>query len=301
MKKRFWSMLLIGILAIGCCACGTDDAVDQAANVVQAEDENVLSVKNGTNSNYPGTTYGEAFEAFFGNPAWKYFKGTQEGPDDDGDGKPDYTKEDIDVVEFTGYCTYSDVKVKALIQFILDKDAGTFEAGFLSFNKVPQTSLTLSALIDKAFETYLGETETAESSQLETMETETTEKNEKKSLYPEGMNFYSENIDPTEIAGSYTGTWGQSYAEINIYSSSEGDTVGNADVYLDSEMDVYGGNEYTGDLVRIDKNLYSLKSEDNKTILIGVDYDEADNLITLEVWIDKEKVETFYMSEHYES
>ena len=59
-------------------------------------------VKNGTNSNYPTVTYGEAFDEFFENPSWRYFTGTQDGPDDDGDGEPDYTKDDVDVIEFAG-------------------------------------------------------------------------------------------------------------------------------------------------------------------------------------------------------
>ena len=144
--KKILSIVLVGILCVGLCGCSTD-TVDQITNVVQSENENVLLVKNGTNDNYPDVTYGDAFEEYFKTPTWKYFKGTQEGPDDDEDGKPDYTNDDIDVVEFTGHCMYKDVEVKALIQFTLDKDASTFTASYLSFNDVPQSSLMLSGLL----------------------------------------------------------------------------------------------------------------------------------------------------------
>ena len=42
-------------------------------------------MKGGTNVNYPGIIYGDAFENFFSSPTWKYFKGTQEGTDDNSD------------------------------------------------------------------------------------------------------------------------------------------------------------------------------------------------------------------------
>lgn len=157
MKRRIISLLMVCTMSLGLCACddiNADDIIDQVADVVQEDDENVLGVKGGTNDNYPGITYGDAFENFFSSPTWKYFKGTQEGPDDDEDGEPDYVNEDIDVVEFTGRCTYQDVEVKALIQFTLDKEEGTFEPTYLSFNDVPQTTLLLAALIEKAFDSY---------------------------------------------------------------------------------------------------------------------------------------------------
>lgn len=113
--------------------------------------EQILGVKGGTNSTYSGVTYGEAFENFFSDPSWKYFVGTQDGPDEDGDGEPDYTVDNVDVVEFTGGCLYADVEVTALIQFVLDHEAGTFQPVYLSFNEVPQNMLMLRGLIDTVF------------------------------------------------------------------------------------------------------------------------------------------------------
>lgn len=119
-------------------------------------EEHIIGVKGGTNSAYPGVTYGDAFENFFANPSWRYFVGTQEGPDEDGDGEPDYTVENVDVVEFTGNCLYADVEVTALIQFVLDNEAGTFQPVYLSFNEVPQNVLMLAGLMDTVFSEVIG-------------------------------------------------------------------------------------------------------------------------------------------------
>lgn len=243
-----------------------------------SEDENVLLVKNGTNSNYPTVTYGEAFDEFFENPSWRYFTGTQDGPDDDGDGEPDYTKDDVDVIEFTGKCMYSDVKVKALIQFTLDKDAGTFDIAYLSFNEVPQSTLVLSGLLSSVFESYLEE-----------------------HVYPEGMNYYKDEMNPMTVAGNYGGALGQSAADISIYSSPEDTKIGNATIYLDSEIEDFGGNEYSGELTKLDSNVYSLENSDNQTILLAMNYDEDNDTISFELWIDNKLVENYYMLEHYES
>ena len=113
--------------------------------------DQILGVTGGTNSAYPGVTYGEAFENFFSNPSWEYFVGIQDGPDEDGDGEPDYTVDNVAVVEFTGDCLYANAEVTALIQFVLDNDAGTFQPVYLSFNGVPQNMLMLSGLIDTVF------------------------------------------------------------------------------------------------------------------------------------------------------
>lgn len=149
--KKLVCILLTITMAVTLSACGADDITDQIANVVQEEDEHVLSVKNGTPNAYPGKKYGETFDNFFASPTWKYFVGTKEGEDEDGDGNPDYTEENVEIVEFTGYCTYQEVEVKALIQFTLNEEDGTFEASYLSFNDVPQNMLMLSALLEAAF------------------------------------------------------------------------------------------------------------------------------------------------------
>lgn len=152
LMKRIILVLLILSLFVSIAGCGIRDLTDQVANIFNTEDPHVLAVKNGSPFSYPEKTYGEAFETFFAFPTWKYFVGTVFGPDDDGDGEPDYTKENLDIVEFTGYCLYLDVEVKALVQFTLDEGEGVFEATYLSFNDVPQSLLMLAALVEAAFE-----------------------------------------------------------------------------------------------------------------------------------------------------
>ncbi|MET3290926.1 UNVERIFIED_CONTAM: Ca2+/Na+ antiporter [Brevibacillus sp. OAP136] len=110
---------------------------DEASNFRDKDNKYVLGVKNGYPENYPDKTYNQAFENFFGNPNWKYFNAT--------------TGEKV--VEFTGYCTYQNVEVKAKIQFILSTDETSFEVGALSFNDVPQNELTKASLLKTVFET----------------------------------------------------------------------------------------------------------------------------------------------------
>ena len=163
-KKKGVCLLMAFILSCGgaLSGCGVDDITDQAANIVQSEDEHVLSVKNGSPNNYPDKTFGDSFDDFFGSPTWKYFKGTQEGPDEDGNGEPDYVNDDVDIVEFTGYCTYEGTEVKALIQFTFNDSDDTFEAAYLSFNDVPQNMLILAGLMEKVFEDSADNSEISE-------------------------------------------------------------------------------------------------------------------------------------------
>lgn len=128
-----------------------DDNESETDRFTPSEDIYVLGVKGGIPVDYPGKTYGEAFENFFGSPTWKYFVGTKEGADEDGDGRPDYTEKNVEIVEFTGRCLYQDVEVTALIQFTLNEEDDTFEATYLSFNEVPQSMYMLSVLLETVF------------------------------------------------------------------------------------------------------------------------------------------------------
>ncbi|SEC01570.1 hypothetical protein [Paenibacillus sp. GP183] len=109
---------------------------DQIRNVTDRNNKYVLGVKNGKNSSYPDVTYEQAFQNFFGSPTWKYFRSTT----------------GANVVEFSGYCTYADVEVKAVLQFIISDDEQTFQIGALSFNEVPQNELIKGLLLKKVFE-----------------------------------------------------------------------------------------------------------------------------------------------------
>lgn len=133
MKKTIGFIMTLCLLLTGCDEATVSDITDQAMNIAQAEDENVLGIKGASPNGYK-QTYGEAFDEFFAYPAWKYFKGTQNGPDEDSDGKPDYEINDIDIVEFTGYCTYND-------DVYYDEIYGTvsLEDGYLRVRNIPST------------------------------------------------------------------------------------------------------------------------------------------------------------------
>lgn len=151
------------------------DIEDQIGNILQQEDEHVQMVKNGYPEMYPDLKYGEVFEAFFSNPTWTYF----------------HAETGEDVVEFTGNCIYRDQEVKARLQFILDMENNTFQAGALSFNDVPQTELITSALISTAFQSYQ-----EENSNITNNETNS-----------------SNNAESPESEYSWEGTWEDTYSQ----------------------------------------------------------------------------------------
>ncbi len=139
--KSLTAFVVALLLVLGMAGCGA------------VEDETIRSVKNGHPTAYPDISYDQAFGEFYSTPQWTHFKGTRNGPDDDNDGKPDYVEENIEIVEFTGKCTYMDKEVTALIQFQINDD-DTFSAEFCSLNDIPQSTLVLYALISNPFEEY---------------------------------------------------------------------------------------------------------------------------------------------------
>lgn len=286
--KRLVSIVMVGVMAVSLVACDAEkdidktvkDVADKVESAVEATDEHVLAVKGGSPTDYPDITYEEAFESFFSEPTWRYFEGTKKGPDDDGDGKEDYTESNIDVVEFTGNCMYADVEVKALIQFELDTENGTFEASYLSFNDVPQSVLIMNSLIIKAFETYGGE------------ENENIESGDE-------LEDDSVSLGSLDIAGKYSGVMGNSYAEFNMYTSPNGDDLGHASIYIDSDLEEYGGIEYTGEVYPYEKNVYMLGCDDGKNYLLS--FSEGSSGIEFTFSLEDSELETYFMMEHFES
>lgn len=143
-KKIIFSGLL---LTIACFFVGCEDATettkkitedvnDSVQQITTKDNEFVLSVKEGTLEDYPDIIIEKAFSNFFSSPKWKYFQ----------------AEEGEQVVEFTGYCTYAEEKVKAKLQFIVGEDTDTFEIGALAFNEVPQNELNKIALIKAVYE-----------------------------------------------------------------------------------------------------------------------------------------------------
>lgn len=193
--KRILFILMTSIVFLisGCSNKGVEN--------IKKENKYVSMVKNGHPDKYPDSTYGKSFDKFFGSPTWKYFKSD--------DGK--------DVVEFTGDCKYENVKVKSKLQFILDMDSGTFEAGALSFNEVPQNKLITASLLNKVFEESIPET-----SSLPSNESSNTNQKPDSSSSTESSNTSNINNDNQE---EFYGKWiiSKAIASSNARSFSEED------------------------------------------------------------------------------
>ena len=116
--RKLWISLVIPFLLIG---CGSNPTVNM--------------VKSGHFSQYPDKTIGKAFDNFFGSPSWKNFSA------DDG----------RNVVEFAGKATIDGQSVSVKIQFVVDKQTGSFEVASFSVNDLSQNLLTLNSLEETIF------------------------------------------------------------------------------------------------------------------------------------------------------
>ncbi len=128
--RKSW-LFLITIFLLLASGCGGKP------NALTSLDPRTSVVRDGHFNSYPNVSIGNAYNAFFSDPNWKYFE----------------TSDKRKVVEFSGGCTYRDAPVKVTQQFVLHND-NSFEVGYLAFNDVPQVQLISSALIAKVFENY---------------------------------------------------------------------------------------------------------------------------------------------------
>jgi len=95
-------------------------------------------VRNAIRKKQRGRTYGEAFEAFFRNPTWRYmreFNGTK----------------DVDIVEFEGLCVYLNTRGRVKLQFVVNINKGFFNGRYFSFNGHRKEEIWLQELIDVVF------------------------------------------------------------------------------------------------------------------------------------------------------
>lgn len=134
-KKQGFSTILIGIAVVIIAIIGISSMTGERSVPVN---QYIEFVKNGYPEAYPNITYGQAFDSFFTDPVWKYFK----------------SDEDRDIVEFSGGCLYQEAEVTATIQFILSYDEGSFETGYFDMNGVPQNQLMTYSMIETVFDDY---------------------------------------------------------------------------------------------------------------------------------------------------
>lgn len=98
---------------------------------------NVYSFREGHITTHPEIKTGDAFDAFFAEPRWKFFTG------ENGES----------VIEITGDCEYLGDRVTALIQFV-DDGNDQYSAEYLSFDGEPQTEFILGLLINAIYQSY---------------------------------------------------------------------------------------------------------------------------------------------------
>ena len=240
MIKRIF-VTLITIMTILSTSC-SDSAVqsvgkeleDSIANISDSDNKYVLMVKNGYRVDNPELTYDKAFTNFFATPRWKYFK----------------SDDDLDVVEFTGDCTYRDVAVKARIQFVVDEESGTFEAVNLAFNEVPQDMFTLAALIGKAFE----------------FETERELTSANASVQPSDKP--SEDKPAPDLTDLYASTMNSMRDTGGEYSFYDIDSNGIAELFIRYETAMDG---YTKIYTYVEGNIYELGEFWSRSTLDAID------------------------------
>lgn len=179
-----------------------------------SDSEYIDFVKEGHPNSYPNSTYGEAFDDFFSEPSWKYF----------------VSSEDKDIVEFSGGCEYRDAEVVATIQFVLDYENGTFEAGYFDMNGVPQNELMTSAIITTVFDDY----ETGSSSnsldgieETTDLDAETEDEYANLDSFVECINSYSDSpdLEETELQRYYKeqyDIWKNGEGYFDVYQNSDG-------------------------------------------------------------------------------
>lgn len=97
----------------------------------------IESVKQGHSSAFPNITYEDAYNKFYSNPKWRYYKSTT----------------GADVISFTGQCTYDGRPTTVELQYILNKD-NTFQLAGGSINGIEQNVFVLAQLSVQPFIDY---------------------------------------------------------------------------------------------------------------------------------------------------
>lgn len=212
-------------------------------------------VKNGSPKLYPDSTYGEAFENFFDDPEWEYFKSTEEK----------------DIVEFSGGCTYMDEPVTATLQFDLDYEKGRFSTEYFEMDGEEQSELMTMAILAKVFSEY--ENEDGDAGVLNDLEEDTDDWSN--GNYDAWGNDFSDNSGNDS---SYNLQDDDSWSDDTYYGSeddawssdSDYDTHYDSDDADDYDSDDYDSDDYDADDYDTGYDSGDYDSDDSDT------YDEAE-------------------------
>ncbi|TDT79673.1 MULTISPECIES: hypothetical protein [Bacillus] len=144
MKKIVGSVLVSSVLLVtGCSSNDVDEAVNKTDKQVKEEvaiattkdHKYVQKIKSSKLPNYDSMAIEEAFHKFFKNPKWKYFT----------------SKDNEEIVEFTGNCSYREQEVKAKVQFVINKDDNTFKLKALALNDISQNEIELKGMLHSIY------------------------------------------------------------------------------------------------------------------------------------------------------
>ena len=121
---------------------------ESESEVKAAAVDPISSAQNNSTSAYPGVTYKEAFDNFFGSPEWTEYSGVAESSDEDGDGRPDSMIPNADIVQFTGTFLWGDVETTAAIRFLQSDSTGKFEPFTVAYNDTIMPNSELINMLD---------------------------------------------------------------------------------------------------------------------------------------------------------
>lgn len=142
------------MVVIGSQMSKSDDMQGSSLNVAKIDKVCELSPEGAG-----GITYKQAYENFFGSPDWKYF----------------LSDNNVDVVEFSGDCTYLDKSGMIYIQFQLD-DNGEIKSYYAHFKEEGQeekTALESEAIEEVIFKPFVEYAENVKKEPLTEEEQET--------------------------------------------------------------------------------------------------------------------------------
>lgn len=111
--------------------------------------------------------------------------------------------------------------------------------------------------------------------------------------YDTATNF-SESLDYySELSGTYDGRRGQSTLSVSIYTSWEDTSIGTVNMYIDDEW------YYVGEIVdEPEKDVYLVATDTGEEVVLNV-Y-SYDGTIVIELYVDGEYIDEYWMVEHYE-
>lgn len=126
-------LAILAIVSVGLFLFG-----DISPDLLDRNQRFIRIAKDGCPEAYPHISFGQAFEDFFGDCSWEYYKSV----------------DDLDVVEFNGTCLYNGENAKVAIQFIVHYEKQTCEVYALALNGNPQTELVKNLFMLRVFESY---------------------------------------------------------------------------------------------------------------------------------------------------